>query len=416
MAKRPTLTDLTSLTNSSAINTLNQNWDAIQEAFDNTLSLDGSTPNAMGADLDLNGNALLNVGTIDVENLTLDGQTVTDLASVPEWRSSWVTSTAYIKNDLVKINGNVYICLESHTSGTFSTDLTALKWEVLVTKGDSGVGSGDLVSTNNLSDLANIATARSNLGLGTAAVESVVPVSKGGTGATDAASARTVLGAQASDDTLTSLSSLSLVQGDILYATAADTLERLPKGTAGQILRVNSGATAPEWGTVSSPVLLATKTASASSSIDFTEFNNSIYSRYEFDLENIIPTTDGSGLWVRVSTDALNYDQGAAHYAWAYTGTGSGSSAADSFIAIGPAQGNAFGERGVTGTLRLWDSNSVTSRARITGLFTGFSTASALQVFSVGGVRLTAQDTVALRFLMSSGTISSGTIKMYGIV
>lgn len=86
MAKRPTLTDLTSLTNSSAINTLSQNWDAIEEAFDNTfLSLDGSTPNAMNADLDLNGNNLLfNIGSIDVDNLTLNGQTVTDLATVPE--------------------------------------------------------------------------------------------------------------------------------------------------------------------------------------------------------------------------------------------------------------------------------------------------------------------------------------------
>ena len=36
--------------------------------------------------------------------------------------------------------------------------------------------------------------------------------------------------------------------GDILYATAADTLTRLGIGTAGQVLKVNSGATAPEWG------------------------------------------------------------------------------------------------------------------------------------------------------------------------
>lgn len=63
----------------------------------------------------------------------------------------------------------------------------------------------------------------------------------------DAAAQRTTLGAQASDATLTSLSGLSLVAGDILYATAADTLVRLPKGTAGQALVMNSGATAPEW-------------------------------------------------------------------------------------------------------------------------------------------------------------------------
>jgi hypothetical protein len=35
--------------------------------------------------------------------------------------------------------------------------------------------------------------------------------------------------------------------GDILYATAADTITRLGIGTAGQVLTVNSGATAPEW-------------------------------------------------------------------------------------------------------------------------------------------------------------------------
>ena len=216
MAKRPTLTDLTSLTNSSAINTLSQNWDAIQEAFDNTLSLDGSTPNAMEADFDLNGNALLNVGTIDVTNLTLDGQTVTDLATVPEWRSSWLTATSYAKNDLVKTAGNVYICLIGHTSGTFATDLTDLKWELMVSKGDSGAGTGDLVSTNNLSDLTDAATARSNLSLGTVATENTVPVAKGGTGATTASDARTALGAQAQDTFLDNIAALTDPNADRL--------------------------------------------------------------------------------------------------------------------------------------------------------------------------------------------------------
>ena len=36
--------------------------------------------------------------------------------------------------------------------------------------------------------------------------------------------------------------------GDILYGTAADTVARLGIGSAGQVLKVNSGATAPEWG------------------------------------------------------------------------------------------------------------------------------------------------------------------------
>ena len=54
-------------------------------------------------------------------------------------------------------------------------------------------------------------------------------------------------GKQASGATLTSLEALTLVAGDTIYATAADTLARLPKGTAGQKLVMNAGATAPVW-------------------------------------------------------------------------------------------------------------------------------------------------------------------------
>ena len=41
---------------------------------------------------------------------------------------------------------------------------------------------------------------------------------------------------------------LSIVQGDIIYGTGTDAWAKLAKGTAGQALIMNSGATAPEWG------------------------------------------------------------------------------------------------------------------------------------------------------------------------
>ena len=44
--------------------------------------------------------------------------------------SAWAASTAYVLGDLVTESGSYYRCLVAHTSGTFSTDLTALKWEV----------------------------------------------------------------------------------------------------------------------------------------------------------------------------------------------------------------------------------------------------------------------------------------------
>jgi alkylated DNA nucleotide flippase Atl1 len=40
--------------------------------------------------------------------------------------------------------------------------------------------------------------------------------------------------------------------GDVIYATGSSAVTRLGIGTAGQVLAVNSGATAPEWKTVSS--------------------------------------------------------------------------------------------------------------------------------------------------------------------
>tara|TARA_B110000467_G_scaffold162302_1_gene185240 strand:- start:464 stop:1771 length:1308 start_codon:yes stop_codon:yes gene_type:complete len=57
MAKKPTVTTIT--TGYSSADTLNENFEALRDGFDNTLSLDGSTPNAMGADLDLNGNNII---------------------------------------------------------------------------------------------------------------------------------------------------------------------------------------------------------------------------------------------------------------------------------------------------------------------------------------------------------------------
>lgn len=46
---------------------------------------------------------------------------------------------------------------------------------------------------------------------------------------------------------LSTLAALTLAQGDLLYATGPGAVTRLPKGTAGQFLTQNAGATAPAW-------------------------------------------------------------------------------------------------------------------------------------------------------------------------
>lgn len=57
---------------------------------------------------------------------------------VGNWEGTWATSTAYSIRDVV-VDGaagantdNLYICLVAHTSGTWATDLSAAKWELMV--------------------------------------------------------------------------------------------------------------------------------------------------------------------------------------------------------------------------------------------------------------------------------------------
>lgn len=82
MAKTPTVNTITS--GYASQTQLNENFTNIRTAFENTLSLDGSTPNAMAADLDLNDNDILNIGSFQADAITLGGSSVnlTDLQAI----------------------------------------------------------------------------------------------------------------------------------------------------------------------------------------------------------------------------------------------------------------------------------------------------------------------------------------------
>lgn len=71
MAKKPSVTTVAS--GYQGTTAINSNFSNIRDAFDNTLSLDGSTPNAMQSDFDVNNYDIINANNIYANNLILGG-------------------------------------------------------------------------------------------------------------------------------------------------------------------------------------------------------------------------------------------------------------------------------------------------------------------------------------------------------
>lgn len=69
MAKKPSI--VTVSTGYQATDTINDNFTNIRDAFDNLLSLDGSIPNAMNADLDMNGNDIINASGLYINGVDM---------------------------------------------------------------------------------------------------------------------------------------------------------------------------------------------------------------------------------------------------------------------------------------------------------------------------------------------------------
>jgi hypothetical protein len=50
---------------------------------------------------------------------------------VTNWRQDWVPGVLYSLGDFVFYEGDIYLCLVPHISGTFATDLASLKWTLI---------------------------------------------------------------------------------------------------------------------------------------------------------------------------------------------------------------------------------------------------------------------------------------------
>ena len=133
MGKKPTISNISS--GYASTTTLNNNFTALRDGFDNTLSLDGSTPNSMNADFDVNGYRILNAGQIDTDALYLGGVAITSSADV-EFQTTYLTASYTGDGSTVAYNltanpqseGNVSIYVDGvyQNKNTFSLSGTTV--------------------------------------------------------------------------------------------------------------------------------------------------------------------------------------------------------------------------------------------------------------------------------------------------
>jgi len=100
--------------------------------------------------------------------------------------------------------------------------------------------------------------------------------------------------------------------GDLIYATADNTPARLAIGTAGQVLKVNSGATAPEWGASGSTFAGCGLTKSAAQAVanattvfltfDTEEFDSDAYHSTSSNTSRITIPSGKGGKYLFVAT------------------------------------------------------------------------------------------------------------------
>lgn len=225
-------------------------------------------------------------------------------------------------------------------------------------------------------------------------------------------------------DTLSLGAALTVREVDGTPSDSAVTVIEFPNGT---LTIVGHTATfAPAGGGANGPVLLEQHTASSSASLDFTSFISSDYDEYGIEIVGLIPASNNVPLWLRFSTDGGSTWQTTTYY-WSHSntqigGTGVGSNGQSNVGAIlmwGDSSNNGAASGGLPGvsmSARLFQPQSASNYKIVKGEgVASYQPNSGYYQFSMGGMWLSATAINALQFKFSSGNISSGTIRVYGI-
>jgi len=165
---------------------------------------------------------------------------------------------------------------------------------------------------------------------------------------------------------------------------------------------------------------LSTQTVSAQSAVNFTSLMSNTYKYYKVIFRNLIPATNGTQLWIEVSTDnGSTYKTGASDYQahCCVIGSGSVGSEATFNAALMQPSGYNFGSSPVNvakGEILITGAHDTSVNTGIQGHI-GFGSNNGYSYIGFGNNQYSATTEVnAFRMRMSSGNIS-GTFSLYGI-
>jgi hypothetical protein len=308
---------------------------------------------------------------------------------------------------------------------------------------------GSVITNGDTSDQTDLNTPFADLA---ADANIARPIVAGGTGATSAAAARTNLGATTvgsglftatnaaaarttlelgtaatadAGDFATEAQGLkadelpdpdTLVAGDILYHDGTSFI-RLPKGAADQVLKMNTGATAPGWADtgggqlpLAAPVSVVT---SAVASVEF-ELDNTAYRRFFLEYENAVPATNARFIVVQLSPDAGSTWRTSGYFG-VFTSQGVGISKTDGLY-LSDSSSSTAARGGVSGEAVIYG-------ASLSGVFTQMVASSVNAVSNntqtselfFGGAYQTAEAHNRIRVIaLGDGNIASGRFTLRG--
>jgi hypothetical protein len=169
----------------------------------------------------------------------------------------------------------------------------------------------------------------------------------------------------------------------------------------------------------SQPTLLAYGTVSNAATLDFALTLYTQFRALRFVLTSVIPQTDNTGFRVRTSTDGgSTYDAGASNYEtqghYTVVGTPGADSVTDTYGSVFPSAGNSAGES-FNAVVTLFDQANTSTQTIMHYDAVGMQEAGIADIRNGVIRRISAADVDGVRFLFSSGNISSAKYALYGI-